>query len=468
MPRLFVTALVVVLVLTPPGTTRPEAPARGMKASEVFKAANAMAAALGDDVWPGFDARRYISTQTDRATGAVSVVFQSDPRRPGEGFFWQTEDAYFRDSPPEENVLHVFHEAFHGFQRDPQRPGARWRTEPALLLFDYAAAPARNQALFTVEGRVLRAALRAADDEAARKGVRRFLAVRRLRQGELAPHLVGFEKGAESNEGLAEYAGARAVVAGMKAARDRRVEVPFTGLDPAAYLREKYTRLDSLASVGRNDRLKFYYTGSAQAFLLDRLLPGWKERVQKDAAVVQDLLAEAVGAGPDAAEPILKEHGYEAAAKEAEEEAARRKAEGEARLGELRGRKGPHVTLDVSALGRMGDYRGFDPMNVTVLDRDRRLHTRFAHFGQDKSYDVQFDQPVLEDRKRQEYFTALPAGGRATAVVDGADLALDRPCRRRVEKKVVLRADGLHLEAGPGEVEVTMTGAVVRVARRPE
>jgi len=307
-----------------------------------------------------------------------------------------------------------------------------------MHLFDYAVTPTRNGALFAVEGRILSAAFQDPDAESARKKVRQFLAVRQLRQGELGPRLAAFEKGAELNEGLAEYAGARAVVRGMKALKQQGEKGPFATLDDAGYLREKYAKLRTLLDLGRNDRLKFYYTGSAQAFLLDRLRPGWKGAVQEKAVPVQDLLAQAVGpdavAGEELAKAALEEYGYAAAARVAEKAAARRKAEGETLLAGLREQKGRHVTLVVAALGRVGDYLSFDPMNVTVLDRSRRLHTRMAHVGQRDRYRAEFSQKVLEDRQKMEYFTVVPDGERLTAMLDGAALDLTRPGRRVIEK----------------------------------
>ena len=42
--------------------------------------------------------------------------------------------------------------------------------------------------------------------------------------------------------------------------------------------------------------VRFYYSGMAQAFLLDRLMPGWKDRALSDDVWLEDLLADAVGA----------------------------------------------------------------------------------------------------------------------------------------------------------------------------
>jgi hypothetical protein len=464
------TLAVCLFVLGPAAAGQPET-ADNKAVLQLFRDATRLADVLADDVWPGFDARRYSAVVTDRKTGAVSLGYSADPPGPGRKMFMTFGADYFRKQTPEENVLTTFHEAFHGFQRDAKRKGARWGVENIMHLFDYAAVPVRNGALFAVEGRILGAALQDPDAESARKKVRQFLAVRKLRQGELGPRLAAFEKAAELNEGLAEYAGARAVVLGMKALKRQGEKGPFATLDDAGFLREKYAKLRTLLDLGRNDRLKFYYTGSAQAFLLDRLRPGWKGEVQEKAAAVQDLLAQAVGpdtiAGEELATAALREYGYETAAREAEKAAARRKAEGEALLDGLHKQKGLHVTLVVAELGRIGDYQGFDPMNVTVLDRARRLHTRMVNVGQRDRYRAEFSQKVLEDRQKMEYVTVVPEGERLTATLDGAALDLSRPGRRVIEKKLEIASPHFRLEVNAGEITVTDAGVVVTVRAKP-
>ena len=43
----------------------------------------------------------------------------------------------------------------------------------------------------------------------------------------------------------------------------------------------------------REGEPRFYYTGMAQAMLLDRLLPGWKDRILSEDVWLETLLAEA-------------------------------------------------------------------------------------------------------------------------------------------------------------------------------
>lgn len=52
-----------------------------------------------------------------------------------------------------------------------------------------------------------------------------------------------------------------------------------------------------------SDETRFYYSGLAQAVLLDRVMPGWKDRALTDGVWLEDLLAEpladATGASAD-------------------------------------------------------------------------------------------------------------------------------------------------------------------------
>jgi hypothetical protein len=459
----------LILSLLVPLSAGPVEPSPGnQKVLEVHETMDRLAAALKDQVWPGYDPRKYTAVVTDKKTGQNALRITPDPKSERPAIIITLNATHLSKNTPEENVLLVFHEAFHAFEHDPARPGARWRFENTLHLFDYASLPPRNNALFAIEGQLLVAALEARTAEDARTKVRQFLAVRGLRQAELDAPLVAFEKGAESNEGMAEYAGVKAVVAGMEAAREKRVAVAFSFTDGPRYLREKYQKLNSITRLGNNDRLKFYYTGSAQGLLLDRLSPGWKEKLQAKAAAVQDLLAGAVGGAPGRteAEAVLRAYGYEKVLEQEQEQARRRLAAGEALLQSALAQKGRRFTIDVSALGRVGDYVGFDPMNVTVLDGKRRLHTRMVNFAQKDLYRAEFTQPVLEDREKKQYVAIVKDEGRETATLDGAPLTLDKPVRKPIEKKLVIATPGFRLEAEAGEVEVRKDGVVVRLEKR--
>ena len=50
--------------------------------------------------------------------------------------------------------------------------------------------------------------------------------------------------------------------------------------------------LITLRRQSKGDEIRFYYSGMAQAFLLDRLNPDWKARILKDDVFLEDLLYE--------------------------------------------------------------------------------------------------------------------------------------------------------------------------------
>jgi len=49
--------------------------------------------------------------------------------------------------------------------------------------------------------------------------------------------------------------------------------------------------------TNRSGEVRFYYSGMAQAVLLDRFAPGWKEQAWSEGIWLEDLLAEAVQPG---------------------------------------------------------------------------------------------------------------------------------------------------------------------------
>jgi hypothetical protein len=449
-------------------TSFAEAPNQKVRA--IYRDATALAAAINDEVWPGFDARRYMFTFSEAGAADPHIGFSPTPKDPKRHVFMLAGADYFGNQPLEDALSFVFHESFHAFQQDPTRPGARWRVENPFHLFDYAGLGARNQALFRLESRALQAALEAADRDQGQAKVRQFLAMRKLRQGELDPPLVEFEKGAESNEGLAEYAGTRAVLAGLAAVRAKRVNLAFATTTEEEFLRKKYAKLSTITRVGKNDRLKFYYTGSAQGLLLDRLAPGWKGKVQNERAAVQDLLAKAIHfPDPDwrtVADNALHEYGFDSVLKEEDAAAARKAAEGQKLLHSVRDKVGQRCIVDLAALGPLGGYRSFDPMNVTILGRRYRVHTRMLTIGEKGRYQADFEQPVVEDREKKQYETVCPAGEKLNILLDGQPLSLQHPEDRPVKKKLVLTAPHFRLEAEAGSVAVTSEGVVVRLAKQ--
>jgi hypothetical protein len=94
---------------------------------------------------------------------------------------------------------------------------------------------------------------------------------------------------AELHEGLAQYAGLRAV---MMLGHD-----PAHESSAAAEAERILGDLDGLITdTSRSFRLRFYSTGPAMSLILDRLADfDWKARMMQENATLQDALAEVVG-----------------------------------------------------------------------------------------------------------------------------------------------------------------------------
>lgn len=433
------------------------------KAVELLGYASQVAAAAGDEIWPGFDARQYTFVTSD--ADGYEVGFGGQSREPVRKAMMSFD---MRSYNLEDAVALIFHEAFHVFERDAARRGAKWRVENSMLVSEYPETSAKNNALFNIESQLLHSAMQSVDKAAAKRKAQEFIAVRKARQGELDARFVEFEKGLESNEGLAEYAGVKAVFMAIEVAGQKRAAIPFKSIDKNRYIADRFERLRRITRVGRNSRLRFYDTGAAQAFLLDRLMPGWKKRVQATAAAIQDLVEEAAVNSGDAlkqiAESALRQYGYEDVLKSEQEIAERKLAERRALLDSVLNSQGRRYVIDVSALGRVGDLTSFDPMNVTMIDGEKRVHTRMLSVAEAGSYKATFEQPVVEDIAARQYVT-ISKPDRNEVLVDGAALDIAAPVERSFQT-IRIVTPGFKFEASSGVVMINERGVTVRVGRK--
>jgi hypothetical protein len=169
-------------------------------------------------------------------------------------------------------------------QHDPHYPwddcalGAAWQQEVNLLA-DATQAPS--------------------DAEAAALA-HRFLAQRdeRRAQSRLNPALVDYERQREWLEGLAKYA--ELAIGRVAAITPGYQPVPAIANDPDFRhyaTRERFwsLQLDEVRRLsGRSEETRFYYTGAAQAAVLNRLLPGWKTQILTTDMTLEDMLRAAV------------------------------------------------------------------------------------------------------------------------------------------------------------------------------
>lgn len=199
-----------------------------------------------------------------------------------------------------ENYLGALeHEAFHAYQGAavPQRLA---ESEETMVVDDQY--PWEDEALedaWQEELDFLVAAVRAESDEQAAEAVRNFLIKREMRRASgLTAAMVDFERQREWLEGLAKYVEVEIGLAAQEAGDYIPTEAVLSDPDFNNYQTRRRYRQGQINEVsrlsGRGGDTRFYYSGMAQAMLLDRLMPGWKEMVFEPGVMPEDLLRLAV------------------------------------------------------------------------------------------------------------------------------------------------------------------------------
>jgi hypothetical protein len=198
----------------------------------------------------------------------------------------------------EAHLAALLHEAFHAYQgaAAPDRLSQAEGVMAWEARYPFDAAPDQWQS----ELDLLAGAAAAPTEAEARQGAQAFLAQRDARRAgaALSAELVDFERQREWLEGLAKYA----ELAIERAAATSGAYQPVPAMagvgDFHNYASRERFWSQQLGETRRmlssEGEVRFYYTGFAQAALLDRLAPGWKARAFEPGVWLEDLLREAV------------------------------------------------------------------------------------------------------------------------------------------------------------------------------
>ena len=196
-------------------------------------------------------------------------------------------------------VSAVLHESFHAFQ-GMAAPARLEASENAVRQFEsgYPWDDPGSKAAWNAELNLLAEGLRVeARDDTARLA-RQFLAQRTGRRSEhrLDSRFVDYERQREWLEGLGKYVELE-VWRQASVTKSYRPVQPLSADPDFEHYRTFHRRwTQEVAQIGRSTNAhdgRFYYSGMAQAFLLDRLAPGWKDRAMAEGVWLEDLLREA-------------------------------------------------------------------------------------------------------------------------------------------------------------------------------
>lgn len=257
-----------------------------------------------------------------------------------------------RDTDGRQILLAWVEEAFHVFWL-ARHPGFR---PDEMARYGYPLEDAANLTGLLAEDEALARALEAENDAGAANWAAAALEIRRGRVAKLSPEARAYETVLEIMEGTANYVARRAVdeTAAQTAAR-LRAPRPAEGI-----------------------RWRFYDTGAAICWLLDRLDPGWKPHSEENPSLTAVEILEgrlktrsarpAKFSRREAAE--FDSRAAAAAGELAERRASLRR--------ELANRPGTRVVIEVPEGNEPFRLERFDPVNLFVLGGGEVVHPHFV------------------------------------------------------------------------------------------
>lgn len=200
--------------------------------------------------------------------------------------------------PSEVQITGVLHESFHVYQ--VQVASSRLEeAEDAHKYGDmYWQADEAMHKDWTEEINLLARALEAESDQEATELVRKFLDRREQRRTahSLDKVLITYERSLEWEEGIAKYVELKAWQKAYATQEYEPLAVIASDPDFKGYSTFEQRWSQEIGTMkrqaNREGETRFYYTGMAQAMLLDRLRPDWKQRVFSEGVWMETLLAE--------------------------------------------------------------------------------------------------------------------------------------------------------------------------------
>jgi hypothetical protein len=208
----------------------------------------------------------------------------------------------FLIQPSETQIGGVLHESFHVFQYQ-NAPERMAKAEAAHKRGkEYGTAAEAFQSEWKEESDLLADALEAKTKAEKIELVRRFLAAReaRRRNANLDDNLVDYERWLEWEEGTAKYMEVNALrMAGATPAYHALTKMKVDS-DFKQYRKvdQRWSQeLFQLRYQTTSGETQLYMTGMALAFLLDDIMPDWKDQYWTDGVFLEDLLRQAVTEG---------------------------------------------------------------------------------------------------------------------------------------------------------------------------
>ncbi len=205
----------------------------------------------------------------------------------------------FLIQPSETQMGGLLHETFHVFQYQTA-PGRMAEAESIHKLGkEYETSTAEFQSEWKQESNLLADALEAKTKAEKIELVRQFLAAResRRRDAHLDDRLVDYERWLEWEEGTSKYTEVSMLRLANKTADYHSLPEMKIDSDFKQYQKVNQRWSNELFQLRHplsTGEPRLYMTGMAQAFLLDDLMPDWKDKYWQEGVFLEDLLRQAI------------------------------------------------------------------------------------------------------------------------------------------------------------------------------
>lgn len=193
------------------------------------------------------------------------------------------------------HIAGISHESFHAFQASRSYNRVKEAEKVTALGNSYPWQNSEFRADWVKERQLLAKAIIETNEKNIEQDVREWLAVRKKRRAQLAPDLVHCEQEREWLEGLAKYAELK--IWELAAETKNYHPLPEMQQDPdfnfyrGAEDQRKQEIRQLRSDLGFSESM-FYYSGWAQAEILDRLYPDWKSKAFEPGVYLDELLKE--------------------------------------------------------------------------------------------------------------------------------------------------------------------------------
>ena len=335
---------------------------------------------------------------------------------------WLTNWQFIPD--PYYQVEVMLHEAFHVFQH--KKAPDKYADESVVL--HYPLLDPENNALYVMEGNILRDALLTRQPESRIEAIKKFVAVRTYRQSRLDSSWVEYENLNEFQEGLAKYVEYKfkQLGEGIKPINEMYYHQGFNGYHSvlSKKFKEAIDNMVNIVAVNDNRfgnkfgsgplRFKLYDLGACEALLLDEVMPQWKERIFEPNVYLTDLLKQSLRLTPDEQKRYLEmaktEYKYDTAYQSKLEFEIEGNKKIEEKVASILKTQKTLVRISYDGLNQKARIQRYTPFGVTQISKQSVIYEMvpiLVYFKKGSIIDFKQAVPVIVDQDKKQLFFSV-------------------------------------------------------------